>query len=176
MVSQDYLREANSQLSDKDVYLEVKGDAEGPLMKVIKSVLRKIRNRGDISDKTLDYFLVNNPKLGRFYLLPKIHKRLHNVPGRPVIYNSSYFTDNISSFLDCHLKPLAQKVKSYIQDTNNFLKNIANLPPLPDDLILCTIDVVRLYSNIPYEEGLIAIRKALDTEKDKKISRRRHTE
>ena len=57
-------------------------------MNVINSFLRKIRNRGDISDETSDCFLVNNPKLGRFYLLPKIHKRLHNVPRRPVISNS----------------------------------------------------------------------------------------
>ena len=84
---EDYLREAYSQLSDKDVYREVKGDAEGPLRKFIKSVLRKVRNRGDISDETLDYLLVNSPKLGRFYLLLKIHKRIHNVPGRPVIFN-----------------------------------------------------------------------------------------
>ena len=41
----DYSREANNQLSDKDVYQEVKGDADDPLMKVIKSVLRRIRNR-----------------------------------------------------------------------------------------------------------------------------------
>ena len=41
---ENYLRVANSKLSDKDVYREVKGDAEGPLIKVIKSVLRKIRN------------------------------------------------------------------------------------------------------------------------------------
>ena len=167
---EDYLREANSQLSDKDVYREVKGYAEDHLMKVIKSVLRKIRNRGDVSDETLDYFLVNNPKLGRFYLLPKIHKRLHNVPGRPVISNSGYYTENISSFLDFHLKPLAQKVKSYIQDTNDFLKKIANLPPLPDDLILCKIDVVGLYPNILHEEGLIAIREDPGTRKDKAIS------
>ena len=97
---EDYLKAANSQLSDKDVYQEVKGDAEGPL----KNVLRKTRNRGDTGDKTLDYFVANNPKLGRFYLLPKIHKKLHNVPGRQVISNSSYFTENISS-LDFHLKP-----------------------------------------------------------------------
>ena len=57
----DYLRVANSQFSDKDVYQEVKGDADGPLMKVIKSILRKIKNRGDIRDETLDHFLVNNP-------------------------------------------------------------------------------------------------------------------
>ena len=61
-------------------------------------------------------------------------------------------------------------MQSFIQDTNDFLKKIANLPPLPDDLILCTIDVVGLYPNIPDEEVLIAIRKALDTRKDKKIS------
>ena len=30
-------------------------------MKVIKSVLRKIRDRGDISDEALDYIFVNNP-------------------------------------------------------------------------------------------------------------------
>ena len=61
-------------------------------------------------------------------------------------------------------------MKSFIQDTNDFLKKIANLPPFPDDLILCTIDVVGLYPNIPHEEEvLIAIRKALDTRKDKTI-------
>ena len=43
-------------------------------MKVIKSVLEKTRNRGDISDKTLHYFLVNNPKSGRFCLLPRFTK------------------------------------------------------------------------------------------------------
>ena len=47
------------------------GNIAGPLEKIIKGV-QKVRNRKDISDKTLDYFLVNNPKLGRFYLLPKI--------------------------------------------------------------------------------------------------------
>ena len=103
-------------------------------------------------------------------MLPKIHKRLYNIPGRPVISNSSYFTESIYFFLDFHLKPLAKKVKSYIQDTNDFLKKTANLPPLPDDLMLWTVDVVGLYPNIPHEEGLIVIRRALDTRKDKTIS------
>ena len=62
-----YLREANSQLSDKDVSQEVKCDADGRVMNVTKSSLRKIRNRGNISGETLDYFLVINPKLGRFF-------------------------------------------------------------------------------------------------------------
>ena len=83
-----------------------------------------MRNRKDISDETLDYFLVNNPKLGRFYLLPKIHKMLYNVPRRLVISNSGYYTENISAFLEYHLKPISQKVKSYIKDTNDFLRKL----------------------------------------------------
>ena len=57
----------------------------------------------------------------KFYLLPKNHKRLHNVQGRPVMSNSDYYTENISSFLDHHLQALGQVVKSYIKDTTEFL-------------------------------------------------------
>ena len=47
---EDYLREANNQFINKDLYREVKGDAESHLIKVIKSLLRKIRSTGDTSD------------------------------------------------------------------------------------------------------------------------------
>ena len=118
---------------DKDVYQELKGNIAGPLEKIIKSVLRKMRNRKYISGETSEIFLLNNSKLGRLYLLPKIRKRLHNVPGRPVISNFGYYTENKSAFLEYHLKLIAQKVKSYIKDTNDFLRKLDTLP-LPEDL------------------------------------------
>ena len=34
---------------------------------------------------------------------------------------------------------------------NDFSSKLANLPPLPDDVILCTVDVVGLYPNIPHD-------------------------
>ena len=103
-------------------------------------------------------------------MLPKIHKRLHNVPGRPVISNCGYYTENISSFLDYHLKPLAKKVESYIKDTNHFLKKLKELGSLPKNAILCTIDVVGLYPNIPHKEGLASIRKHLDNRENKEVT------
>ena len=109
-------------------------------------------------------------EIPRFYLLPKIHKRLHNVPGRPVISNCGYYTENISSFLDYYLKPLAKKVESYIKDTNHFLKKLKELGSLPKNAILCTIDVVGLYPNIPHKEGLASIRKHLDNRENKEVS------
>ena len=63
--------EAKKQLDGKEFYQELREITEGPLGKVILKVIRKLRNRGDISHETLDYFSVNNSKLGRFYLLIK---------------------------------------------------------------------------------------------------------
>ena len=76
----------------------------------------------------------------------------------------------LSSFLDFHLQPLAREVKSYIKDTNDFLKKLRSLPNLPDDIILCTVDVVGLYPNIPHEEGLSALRKRLDLRQEKDVT------
>ena len=118
---------------------------------------------------TLDYFLVRDPKFARFYLLPKIHKRLHDVPGRPVISNCGYYTENVSSFVDYHLQPLAQKVKSYIMDTNHFLNRLKRLRKLPQGAILRTIDVVGLYHNIPHSEGLTSLRRVLELRDNKQI-------
>ena len=88
----------------------------------MRGYLSRVKSRGDIPNETLEYFFINQPKVGRFYLLPKTHKRLHNVPGRPIISNSRFFTENVSAFLEHQLKPLSQKVKSFTKDANDFLK------------------------------------------------------
>ena len=92
------------------------------------------------------------------------------MPGRLVVSNLGFHTESIPSFIEYQLKPLAQNVNLYIKDTNDFLSKWASLPPLPVDVILCTIDVVGLYPNIPHDEGLMAMRKALDLTGDKRIS------
>ena len=61
-------------------------------------------------------------------------------------------------------------MKSYIKDTSDFLNKLRSLPELPSDIILCTVDVVGLYPNIPHEDGLSALRKRLDNRKEKYIS------
>ena len=107
-------------------------------------------------------FEVKDPKFARLCLLPKIHKQLTNIPGRPVISNCGYYTENVSAFLDFHLQPWAQAVKSYTKDTNDFFIKLCSLPKLPDKYILCRIDVVGLYHNILHEEDLSALTKRLD--------------
>ena len=118
----------------------------------------------------LNYFLIKDAKFVRFYLLSKIHKRLYNVPGRPVISICGYYTENISSFLDFHLQPIAKKAKSYIKDTNDVLKKLRSLTKLPGNSLLCTMDVVGLCPNIPHDEGFSALRKRLNERDNKDVS------
>ena len=47
------------------------------------------------------------------------------------------------------------------------LKKLRSLTHLPGNCLLCTMDVVGLYPNIPHDEGLSALRKRLN-ERDKK--------
>ena len=167
---EDYLREADLQLSDTNIYEKIDYDPSSELLDKISKCINNIGRREEIDQEILRFFVVDNPKLGRFYLLPKIHKRLKSVPGRPVISNSGYYTENISAFLDHHLQPLAKEVKSYIKDTNDFLKKLRDLPDLPDNAILCTIDVVGLYPNIPHKDGLEALRKSLEARQNPEVS------
>ena len=55
------------------------------LTKTIMCASEKIRIRGDLTTDTPNQFLIKDARFARFYFLPKIHKRLRNVPGIPVI-------------------------------------------------------------------------------------------
>ena len=103
------------------------------------------------------------------YLLPKIHKRLVSVPGRPVISNCGTPTEKASEFLDHHLQPIMKSGTSYIKDTNDFLSKLKNLKKVPDNAILVTADVVGLYPSIPHNEGLEVLKKQLDNFYEKSI-------
>ena len=81
-----YIQEAEKQLGDKEIYEEVSNDPQ-PLIDTIHRAVEKIRKRGDLSVDNIKYFIVKDPKFARFYLLPKISRRLENVPGRSDISN-----------------------------------------------------------------------------------------
>ena len=88
------------------------------------------------------------------YLLPKIYKRLFDVPGRPVNSNCGTPTEKVSKFLDHHLQPVMKGVRSYVKDTQDFLEKLKHLGKVPSNTILVTADVVSLYLSIPHEAGL----------------------
>ena len=60
---EDYIQEAEGQLGDSEVYCKLDSDPSGQLHQIITYALDIIRDRGDIDEKTLEYLMVNNPRL-----------------------------------------------------------------------------------------------------------------
>ena len=58
------------------------------------------------------------------------------------------------------LQPIAQQQKSYLKDTTDFV-NIDNTK-VPADVILVSMDVTSLYTNIPQEEGINTVCRAYE--------------
>ena len=158
----DYIMEADRQLNDRQVYEEIEVDPTVELVKTINNRLQELRAEVPGLAEVTDYLQVKDSKLGRFYLLPKIHKGLSSVKGRPVISNCGTITEHISEYLDYHLNTLVGPTRSYVKDTNHLLARLDKLGKIPEGALICTFDVVGLYPSIPYGEGLEAIREALD--------------
>ena len=79
MGSGDYISEANRQLDDRKVYEEIEVDPMVDLDKTINSRLNELREDDPGLEEVTDYLQVKDSRLGRFYLLPKIHKGLSSV-------------------------------------------------------------------------------------------------
>jgi tRNA/tmRNA/rRNA uracil-C5-methylase (TrmA/RlmC/RlmD family) len=69
-----YLQEAERQLSDCRFYEKFDSDPTLDFTQKITRALEAMHACGHIDDKTMEYLTPEDPKPGRFYLLPKIHK------------------------------------------------------------------------------------------------------
>ena len=122
-------------------------------------------NKKLITKKVLKYFSFSFENvfcLGKMYLLPKTHKRVFNVPGRPVFFCYRNPTEKVSEFLDHHLQPVMKGSRSYVKDTHNYLEKLKHLGKILSNAILVTADAVGLYLSIPHEAGLEALYEKLE--------------
>ncbi|CAM4929548.1 unnamed protein product [Rotaria socialis] len=103
-------------------------------------------------------------KLAHLYYLPKTHKP--GTPLRPIVSGLKHPTIKISTYLDQLLRPLFNKIGLKTTTTSGFevMKQVYewSTTNLRKETLLCTIDVVDLYTMIPQTEGVLAIKKMLD--------------
>ena len=127
---EDYISEANRQLDDRQVYEEVEVDPSVDLGKTINSRLNELKEEDPGLEEVTDYLKVKDSKLGRFYLLPKIHKGLSSVKGRPVtdlpcaVKNSTtsmYADDTTLFFRSKNIEDLNEAINSDLRDLDSWL-------------------------------------------------------
>ncbi|CAF3472415.1 unnamed protein product [Rotaria socialis] len=103
-------------------------------------------------------------KLAHLYYLPKTHQL--RTPLRPIVSGLKHPTIKISTYIDQLLRPLFDKIALKTTTTSGFevIKQVyewsTNNPR--KQTLLCTTDVVDLYTMIPQTECVLAIKKMLD--------------
>lgn len=169
MDKQQYLLEANRQLSNEKHYTVISESISADTQKLVYTILQDLLDTGFINKKQKTYLMGPDvPRSRRFYLLPKVHadKESWTVPGevprgRPIVSDCGSETYKIAEYLDYFLNPLSQLHPSYLKDTYDFIEKIRS-KQFPSQSFLFTIDVESLYTNINTELGLQAVKKSLE--------------
>ncbi len=157
---EDYVHEADRQLSDPETYRVIGQDPTADLNIKVKRLLREMTDQEHLTEDNYDYLYNEDATLGKFYLLPKIHKK--GVPGRPICNTIGHPTARISELVDVLLQPHVPSIKSYIKDTTDFLAKIREVPALQEGGLIATLDVTALYTNIPNQQGIVACHRKLE--------------
>ena len=82
---------------------------------------------------------------------------IKTVTGRPIVSSIDSPTERISQLLDIILQPFVQKTRSFLKDTPDFINKIIDIQLTNEDWFL-SLDVVGLYTNIPHDGEINAIK------------------
>ena len=157
---EDYVKEAERQLNNKENYRKINYDPTTVNYETIHKDISKFQKENLLSNNISEGLKTENPKTPHFYLKPKLHKEGNQ--GRPMISSINCHTSKISEYVDYHLQPIVKEIPSYVQDTSDFLRKINQINFVPDNSYLVSVDVKSLYSDIPNAEGIKSVKMSLE--------------
>lgn len=115
-----------------------------------------------IDRKDFEYLRQPYPRVATFYSLPKIHKGTNPLKGRPIVSGIGSLTQHAGTYIDQILRPFVLAILSYLINTTDLLKRLDSII-LEPDMWLASIDVEALYTSIPHNNGLTAVKYFLYT-------------
>lgn len=161
-----YVDECYRQLNDVSSYKKYDSppDFKG-IMTLLKRILF-INNQlyssenqlSKVATFLLQPLLTNTFKIGKFYILPKIHKS--PIVGRPIVNCIDTITSFASRLLDKLLQPIMVTFGSYIKDSNQLVLQLSEIK-FNRDVIFMSADIVNLYPSIDINAGIQELSEAL---------------
>jgi len=162
-----YMNECYRQLNDETAYTKY---TTHPNYNGIFATLRRILFTHNFlynKDNSLTYLakfllrpqIMKEFKIGKFYILPKIHKPKFS--GRPIVNCIETFTSFTSRLVDKLLQPIMKSFRTFIQDSNELILHLDSMK-FQKDVVFFTADVVNLYPLIDINAGLTELTEALN--------------
>ena len=147
--SHDYITKMNTLVQDTNVYSPTN------LKAIEKSTKNFISKFKQLTDKSWHNLIEYHPKIPTLYGLPKTHKP--NVPMRPITSAIGSTPHRIAKAISKILTPLLGTISpSHIRHSGHLLEQIRNIDT--NNMSLASLDVESLYTNIPVDKCLDALR------------------
>ncbi|XP_047140134.1 uncharacterized protein LOC124815449 [Hydra vulgaris] len=134
--------------------------AHNPMARIINEVhdnVDLLKTRHIISESLADYLKPHdNCRTPLFYGLPKVHKT--DVPLRPIVSGCGGPTDKLAKYASKYLQSLVETLPAYLRDSTHLIQLLKQEHMSTEDYLMVTADVTSLYTNIPHEDGIEAVR------------------
>ncbi|KAM4048601.1 LOW QUALITY PROTEIN: uncharacterized protein ACNLHF_011402 [Anomaloglossus baeobatrachus] len=162
MDSHEYRKICLEILRDNATYKKIFGNPLESSRNFLKNLLSKAKVYGLVSNEEFSFLVPDFPVMSTFYILPKVHKGVSPLRGRPIVLGVGSIGQNVGIYLDEILNPFVTSLSSYIRDSMDFIKRIKGVT-VDSGTFLASIDVETLYSSIPHDQGMRAIEYFLST-------------
>lgn len=122
-----YKKEALRQLSDTTTYLKLKGDPTTPFKNELSTLLDRAVAVGIFSSNDKEALIPSFPVMPIFHYLPKLHKGLTPLTGRPIVAGIGFLNELLGQWVDEQLQPLIVESPGYLRDTKQLLFKLQNM-------------------------------------------------
>ncbi|XP_038122407.1 uncharacterized protein LOC119771094 [Culex quinquefasciatus] len=147
MNGNDYKSKMLALLSDTKTYATANRDPTSSIQSKNNEIVKRLKRLDAINDRLENELMSRKALCPRIYGQPKAHKA--GLPLRPVVPNMTAPTYTLSKFVGQILQSSLQSTYN-IRDSYSFCDYINGIT-LPADYVLVSLDVVSLFTCIPFE-------------------------
>ncbi|KAK3089910.1 hypothetical protein FSP39_007586 [Pinctada imbricata] len=157
----DYVSKLEREIESSASYETTHSDRTQDSLKSVRKLANNMLKEGAICKDMYQYLVPRYPKAGSLKGNPKIHKS--GAPMRTIVSGINTPTEQFAEVAEHELNQYVESSPSFIRDTTDFINRLRQIEePLPENAILFTFDVEKLYPSVPREEGLAACQQALE--------------
>ena len=147
----DYIDSLNSLFNDPTKFKRISHDLTSSRLSTLQAYLRKLLNRGEISECDHKHLRPTFAHFSRAHGLPKTHKTFQSIPKfRPIINTTNIPHYNVGKFLAGLFNPLTLNQYS-LRDSFDAAEAIKSIPPklFSQGYKFVSFDIQSLFTNVP---------------------------
>ena len=156
-----YDQKVSALLEDTNTYVKLQKDPTKCYQTKLIKLLKEFKTEGNLSEAKYAKLYPTSCGVPSFYGLPKVHKA--GTPLRPIVSSINSVTYECASYLADILGKVIGKSEHHILNTEAFVNRVKDLKVEPEE-ILISYDVSALFTSIPVDSALEAVKIALEEE------------